>query len=209
MGVIAFVRQAFLDAQHYGVARGARQTVADDPAIEALQPAVDRKMPVAFEANQAREILRALKLAKELELEPIVTGGREADEVAADLKAQNVRVIYSLNYPQRPRALAPDADEPIHTLRHRANAPKVPGELAKAGVAFAFESAGLERSEGLRQERGEGGEGRTGGRDGHSRADDRRRRRWPAWRSLGSIEKARSRISSSPTAISSTSARKI
>ena len=143
MGVIAFVRQAFLDAQHYGVARSARQTVADDPAMEALLPAVDRKMPVAFEANQAREILRALKLAKELTLEPIVTGGREADEVAAELKSQGVRVIYSLNYPERPKALAPDADEPIHTLRQRANAANVPGELAKAGVAFAFESAGL------------------------------------------------------------------
>ena len=52
MGVIAFVRQAFLDAQHYGVARGARQTTADDPAIEAMQPAIDRKLPVAFEANR-------------------------------------------------------------------------------------------------------------------------------------------------------------
>jgi len=38
--------------------------------------------------------------------------------------------------------LAPDADESLETLRERANAPKVPGELAKAGVTFAFESAG-------------------------------------------------------------------
>ena len=138
MGVIAFVRQAFLDAQHYGVAR-----VGDDPALEAMQPAVDRKMPVAFEANEGRQILRVLKMAKELKLEPIVTGGRHAEEVASDLKSQNVRVIYSLNYPQRPRALAPDAEEPVTALRERAGAPKVPGELAKAGVTFAFSSAGL------------------------------------------------------------------
>jgi imidazolonepropionase-like amidohydrolase len=143
MGVIAFVRQAFLDAQHYGAARNAHQAMADDPSMDALLPALDRKMPVAFEANDAREILRALKFARELKLEPIVTGGREADEVAADLKSQGVRVIYSLNYPRRPRALAPEADEPIHSLRQRANAAKVPGELAKAGVAFAFASAGL------------------------------------------------------------------
>jgi len=108
-----------------------------------MQPAIDRKMPVAFEANQAREILRVLKLAKELKVDPIVTGGRGSKEVTADLKAQNVRVIYSLNYPQRPRALAPDADEPIQALRDRADAPKAPAELAKAGVTFAFESAGL------------------------------------------------------------------
>src|SRR5712692_4981009 len=138
MGVIAFVRQAFLDAQHYQLAK-----TNDDPALEAMQPAIERKMPVAFEANEGRQILRALKMAKELKLEPIITGAGRADEVAADLKSQNVRVIYSLNYPQRPRTLAPEADEPVSALRTRAAAPKVPGELAKAGVTFGFSSAGL------------------------------------------------------------------
>jgi imidazolonepropionase-like amidohydrolase len=145
MGVIAFVRQAFLDAQRYGEIRSAKAGTPpqDDPALEAMQPAIARKMPVAFEANEGRQILRALKMAKELNLEPIVTGARRADEVVADLKAQNVRVIYSLNYPQRPRALAPDADEPLATLQTRAEAPKIPGALAKGGVMFAFSSAGL------------------------------------------------------------------
>jgi imidazolonepropionase-like amidohydrolase len=138
MGVIAFVRQAFLDAQHYGVTKG-----TDDPALDAMQPAIDGRLPVAFEANRAREILRALKMAKELKLQPIVTGAREAANVAADLKAQNVHVIYSLNYPVRPRQLAPDADETLDALRGRADAPKGPGALAKAGVTFAFASAGL------------------------------------------------------------------
>ena len=149
MGVIAFVRQAFLDAQHYhDVATSSDRSAQasaphDDPALEAMQPAIEGKMPVAFEANQAREILRALKLAKELKLQPIVTGGRDAVDVASDLKSQNVRLVYSLNFPQRPRALAPDADETFDALKQRANAPKAPGELAKAGVTFAFESAGL------------------------------------------------------------------
>ena len=147
MGVIAFVRQAFLDAQHHRdllrkpQPRGSEG--GDDPALEALQPAVDGKVPVAFEANETREILRALKLAGDFKLQPIVTGAREAATVAADLKANNVRVVYSLNYPQRPRSLAPDADEPVRTLRTRADAPRGPGELARAGVPFAFASAGL------------------------------------------------------------------
>jgi imidazolonepropionase-like amidohydrolase len=138
MGVIAFVRQAFLDAQHYAI-----QPAPDDPALAAMQPAIERKLPVAFEANQTREIARVLKLAKELNLDPIVTGGRGSKDIASDLKSQNVRMIYSLNYPTRPRTLAPDADEPLQTLRDRADAPKTPGELARAGVTFAFESAGL------------------------------------------------------------------
>jgi imidazolonepropionase-like amidohydrolase len=144
MGVIAFVKQSFLDAQHYrDVAAHAGMRQADDPALEALQPALARKLPVAFEANQAREILRALKMARELNLDPIIVGGRDAEEVAADLKAQSARVIFSLDYPQRSRALAPEADEPVRALRERADAPKVPQALAKAGLAFAFESGGL------------------------------------------------------------------
>ena len=153
MGVIAFVRQAFLDAGHYAEVRSAGNRAGDkpplpseqpdDPALEAMQPAIERKMPVAFEANEGRQILRALKLAKELKLEAIVTGGRHAEEVAADLKAQNVRVVYSLNYPVRPRNLAPDADEALSVLRERARAPNVPGQLAAAGVSFAFSSSGL------------------------------------------------------------------
>src|SRR5262249_17944791 len=58
MGVIAFVRQAFLDAQHYAeVSKTGRPE--DDPALEAMQPAIERKLPVAFEANESRQILRA------------------------------------------------------------------------------------------------------------------------------------------------------
>ncbi len=101
------------------------------------------KLPVAFEAGSALEIRRALALAKEFKLDPIITGGIEADAATADLKAQNARVVYSLNYPQRPRSLAPDADEPIRTLRERANAPKVPAALYQAAIQFAFQSGGL------------------------------------------------------------------
>jgi imidazolonepropionase-like amidohydrolase len=52
-------------------------------------------------------------------------------------------VIYSLNFPTRRPSLAPDADESLSVLRDRANAPKGPAALDKAGVLFAFESSGL------------------------------------------------------------------
>jgi imidazolonepropionase-like amidohydrolase len=161
MGVIAFVRQAFLDAQHHqlaaayvgGAASVAKPAAADarrlvlrpyyEPAYEAMQPALAGRLPVAFEGETAREILRALDMAKSFKLDPIVTNGREADQVVNDLKAANARVIVSLNYPTRPQTLAPDADEPLNTLRARANAPKVAAALRAAGVTFAFESGGL------------------------------------------------------------------
>ncbi len=149
MGTIAFVRQTFLDArhhqlqqQHYDKAKTGPRPIYD-PALDAMQPALAGRLPVAFEADATREILRALDMAKEFTLDPVITGGREADTVAADLKARNARVVYSLNFPTRSRTLAPDADEPLRELRLRAQAPKVPVALEKAGVRFAFASSGL------------------------------------------------------------------
>ena len=151
MGVIAFVRQAFLDAQHFAAAQkvfdSASGPVAErphyQPAFEAMQPALIGRLPVAFEGEEIRDILRALDMAKTFKLDPIITNGREAGEVSADLKAVNARVILSLNYPTRPQNLAPDADEPLRVLRNRADAPKTAAALAKAGVPFAFATAGL------------------------------------------------------------------
>jgi imidazolonepropionase-like amidohydrolase len=149
LGAISFMRQSCMDAAwqrqalKYYEKNPATPRPVWDPALNGLLPAIDRQLPVAFDADEARQIARVLRLAKELNIRPIVTGGREADEMAADLKATNTAVIYTLNYPTRPRALPPGADEPIATLRARANAPKIPAALAKAGLTFAFESGGL------------------------------------------------------------------
>lgn len=150
MGVLAFVRQTFLDAQHYqqaqaryARARNGLERPVYDEALEALQAALERRVPVAFEASLDREIRRALALSSEFKIDPIIDGGHEAGDVAAELKQAGARVIVSLNYPTRPRSLAPDADEPIRELRLRANAPKSPAQLRAAGVRFAFGSSGL------------------------------------------------------------------
>jgi imidazolonepropionase-like amidohydrolase len=139
MGNIAFNRQAFLDAQWYQQARNRPHSAA----LEAMQPALAGRLPVAFRATTSREILRSLEMAKAFKLDPIITAARQVDEVTGDLKAANARVIYSLNFPTRRPSLAPDADEPLSVLRDRANAPKGPAALDKAGVLFAFESSGL------------------------------------------------------------------
>jgi imidazolonepropionase-like amidohydrolase len=150
MGVFSALRQTLLDAQHYGAEqaaytrnpRGMRRPEAD-PSLDALQPVLARAVPVVMEASSAREIERALDLAKEFNLRAIIAGGEEADQVAARLKAENVPVLLSLNFPRRPNA-GPDADpEPLRVLRARVDAPKLASRLAAAGVKFAFEDGGL------------------------------------------------------------------
>ena len=152
LGSIAFVRQSFLDAQHQQLEKQryekmktgvARPTY--DPSLDAIQPALARALPVAFQADLAREILRSLNMAKSFNLDPVITGAREADQVVADLKALNARVIYGLDYPARSRTLPPDADDPVRELRARAQASKTPGLLEKGGILFAFSSGNIQQ----------------------------------------------------------------
>ncbi len=80
MGVIAFNRQAFLDAQWYQQAR-------PKPHSRRRSTPCSRRsagsMPVAFRASTAREILRALDMAKAFKLDPIITTARQVDAVTA------------------------------------------------------------------------------------------------------------------------------
>jgi imidazolonepropionase-like amidohydrolase len=153
LGGIAFVRQAFYDAKWQKDARAWAEKHKDqprpgfEPALDALVPALDRKMPVSFDAGELREILRALAMAKEFNLDPIVTGGIEADEAVNDLKSANAKVILTLATPaaaQGGRGGRGGADTPIRVTRMQQKAPRVPAALEKAGVPYAFSSEGLQ-----------------------------------------------------------------
>lgn len=150
MGVMAFVRQAFLDAGYAQAERARQQKTSGmmsampyDPVLEAVWPALGGKLPVVFDADEAHQIRRALAFAREFAFDTIVAGGVEADRVTDDLKARKARVILSVNYPTRPKRLAPEEEEAISILRRRASAPGVAAALEKAGVPFAFASSGL------------------------------------------------------------------
>lgn len=150
LGVFSALRQQLLDAQHYREVRAAyernprgMQRVEADPSLEALLPVLDKTQPVVMFASTEREIERALNLAREFNLRAIIAGGAEANTMAARLKAENVSVLLSTNFPRRTAAAAPDADpEPLRVLRQRVEAPRVPMQLAQANVRFAFQSGG-------------------------------------------------------------------
>jgi len=148
LGTFAAIRQIFYDAQRLQTLQ--KQYAADpkgmkrpdaDKSLEALFPAINRQMPVVFNANREIEIIRAVDLIKELKLNGIIAGGQEAWKVADRLKANNISVLLSLNFPKRTASSSPDADaESLETLRFRAETPKGAAKLAAAGVKFAFQS---------------------------------------------------------------------
>jgi imidazolonepropionase-like amidohydrolase len=156
LGVIAFARQSFLDAQWQKDARAFADRHKDahvgafEPALDALAPALERKVPVAFEATEEREILRALAFAKEFNLDPVIVGGAEAGNVIEDLKAAKARVIVTTNFQAlgggggRGGRGGGETDTPIRITRMRQAAAKVPAALEKASIPFAFTAGGLQ-----------------------------------------------------------------
>ena len=150
MGAFAAVRQMLLDAGRLQTAqkiyaanpRGVRRPDADK-SLEALFPVLNGALPIVFNANSEREIIRALDLTEEFKLKAMIAGGNEAYKVAARLKAQNVPVLVSLNFPKRTTAVSPEADpETLAVLRLRVETPKNAARLNAAGVRFAFQSGG-------------------------------------------------------------------
>ncbi len=158
LGTIAFTRQGFLDAQwqrdataiyEKTGARGPRPLV--EPSLDALKAALAGEMPVAFDANEGREIDRSLIMANDFKLKPIIVGGAGAGTRIADLQKARASVIYGVNF--RGAGAGPAAGgggggrgggggDSMRAIQAAADAPKVPAMLAKAGVPFAFTSGG-------------------------------------------------------------------
>ncbi|MCS6874916.1 MAG: amidohydrolase family protein [Pyrinomonadaceae bacterium] len=152
LGTFSALRQMFLDAKrlqewkkiYEANPRGIKRPESDR-SLEALFPILEGKMPVIFNANTETEIIRALNLAKEFNIKAIIAGGQEAWKVADRLKAQNVPVLLSLNFPKRTAIASEEADpERLETLRFRVETLKCAGRLEKAGVRFAFQSGGIQ-----------------------------------------------------------------
>jgi len=112
MGALAVLRQAFVDADWYrqvwqrfnanprGISRPKY-----DPVLEAMVPVIQGQLPAIIHANWNAEIKRAVALADELKLKPIIAGGLEAGMVAPILKSKDVPVLVSVNYAtEKPRA---------------------------------------------------------------------------------------------------------
>ena len=150
LGVFAALRQSLLDAQHYrdvaaAYAKNPRGMKRPDfdPSLDALQPVINRQVPVVMRADSKREIERALDLAKEFNLKVIIAGGEESPTLADRLKSENVPVLLSVDYPRKAPQPADADPEPLRVLRERVEAPKAAAALQKAGVKFAFESGNI------------------------------------------------------------------
>jgi imidazolonepropionase-like amidohydrolase len=145
MGIFAYIRQVYLDADHYKLAK----SIYDKHPQGLPRPAYDRTLEgvlasprVLLPATRAVEIERMIAFAKEMKMNAVIYGGHEAWRETELLKQSNTPVLVSLKYPEKARDADPTLDEPLRTLELRDKAPTAAGALAKAGVRFAFYSDG-------------------------------------------------------------------
>jgi len=167
MGSIAHLRQFFLDAtaQRAWVQRAAAGKAGPrppfDPELTALEDALAGRRRLAFEVSSADDVERALRLCAEFGFQPLVLDARGARMVAAQLGAQRVPVILSLDWgdeaedPAKAERKATEGEDAAWTyeepLRAREDARRRWLErrdtalaLRDAGVSFAFSTRGVE-----------------------------------------------------------------
>jgi len=96
MGTAFLIRSAFQQAQAYGAKKAsapADKAPAPNPKLEALLPALSKKIPVYFAAHRADDIETALRLASEFQLDARLCLATEAYLMADRIKAAKVPVV--------------------------------------------------------------------------------------------------------------------
>lgn len=131
------LRTILRDAEAYGKAIDAAARdrslppVKRDVVLASLVPAVRGEMPVVFTADRANDIRAAVNFAREMKLRPIILGGRDAWQVTAFLRENNVPVIVNSVL-----QLPPREDDPFDVNYTS------PARLHAAGVKFAISEGG-------------------------------------------------------------------
>ena len=148
MGVIAYVRQVYLDAEHYRLAKqfyAAHARGTERPAYDRALEGVLESPRVLLPATRRIDVDRLLRLADVLHIKALLYGLPEGYRSADLLKQANAPALVSLRWPEKARDSDPDQIDTLRVLELRDRAPSTPAVLAKAGVKFALYSGGIDR----------------------------------------------------------------
>lgn len=140
MGMIALLRQTYLDAQWYKT----------NPSTEGFNISLkawndNQNLPQIFEANDKWNDLRADRVGDEFGVQYIIKAGGNEYQRIKEMKATNATFILSLNYPQ-----AMDVEDPndarfvsLNDMKHWEMAPSNVAAFETAGIPFCLTTADL------------------------------------------------------------------
>jgi len=149
MGVISYIKQLYLDAEHerrYAAAYAAnprgQPRPAYDRALGPIQASIDGGWPTLLPAEEVKEIRRATQLGEDTGARAVIVGAQDAYMIPDEIAASGVPVLVDLDWPEADRNADPEAEESLSSLRRRAHAPTTPAALEEAGATWAFYSGG-------------------------------------------------------------------
>ena len=140
MGMIALLRQTYLDAQWY----------KNKPASEGVNVSLqawntNQDLPQIFEAGDKWNDLRADRIGDEFGVQYIIKAGGNEYQRIKEIKSTNATYIIPLNYPQ-----AMDVEDPndarfvsLSDMKHWELAPTNPAAFEKAGIPFCLTTSDL------------------------------------------------------------------
>lgn len=165
MGVMAQLRQAFLDAsrriKQFQLAAQPGSAIAkpnDDPLLDALASVCQQKTRSLWTVHSRDDHERTLRFALEFQLKPILWGGRQAHEWLPDLQSDSKDLILQVDFGDEPAVAATtptetsltavkDVPEPqrVREFRHEEWKRRVAAarDLKQAGWRLAFSSHGV------------------------------------------------------------------
>src|SRR2546423_2483361 len=155
MGSIALIRQSFLDASWYPSAEdayrknpGTTERPETNASLAALAEQIQRN-PAVFEAEDELDLLRALRIADEFKLKPILFGNGYEYRVRKSLAEKKPAIILPLDFPKPPEIERPEnaLEVELDELQHWDRAPGNPARLAEAGIQFGLTTEKLEKPE--------------------------------------------------------------
>jgi imidazolonepropionase-like amidohydrolase len=150
MGVIAYVRQVWLDTNWDTQAEAiyeknprGMERPKYDRTDAALAAALGKHAVVLIPGNTSLQIRRSLRLIEEWKLNAVLYGAQMSYDVAPEIGAKKMPVLVDLKWPEGEKDSDPEATPSLRALRFRDRAPSSPAALGKAGVKFAFYSGGI------------------------------------------------------------------
>ena len=146
MGVIAYLRQTYIDAAHYkeALALFEKNPQLPRPAYERALEGIMEAPLTLFPAVRAHEIDRMIRLTKEFPTKPVLYGLHEGFRRGEEIAKAGMPAILNLRWPEGARDQDPEDHEDLKALELRDKAPSTAAVFAKAGVKFTFSSNGVD-----------------------------------------------------------------
>jgi imidazolonepropionase-like amidohydrolase len=147
MGALAYIRQVYLDADHYRQAKqfyAAHTRGTPRPEFDRALEGVLESSRLLLPATRRVDVDRLLRFANELRVEVLLYGLPEGYRSADLLKNAAATALVSLKWPEKAKDSDPEEHDNIRVLEVRDHAPSTPAVLVRSGVRFALYSGGID-----------------------------------------------------------------